>query len=398
MSGDNCRLLLVVPSGTSFLTFFREVAVGWSARGEDVTVATGPDLPGQSPPWPAGIDRLPLPAFRTGAPWNLAVAGWQLARFVSRWNPTIVHAHFAAAVLVAAVAKSVSPPRPRLWIGTYHGMHLAASGQHRSSLVARVEAWAAQRMDRVCVLNDEDQLAIRSYVSDEQVRVVPTCGLGCDLAVFDPSRYPMSVRDATRARLGIASNAFVVAYVGRRTAFKGFDIAVRGFLEAGIDHSAMLFVGSPDRTHAHGLSAAECDALTSDRRFVDVGWQNDVAPLLAVADVCLLPSTREGMPVTAMEALCLGVPVITVDARGCRDVVRDGVDGVVMSEARADSVAAVLRGLAADRPRLDTMAAAAISGRGRFDRSHYVADEIAFYAREVARLRDSADNGARTTL
>jgi glycosyltransferase involved in cell wall biosynthesis len=190
----------------------------------------------------------------------------------------------------------------------------------------------------------------------------------------------------------------VAAYVGRRTAFKGFDIAVRGFLEAGIDHSAMLIVGAPDRTHAHGLSAAECDALTSDRRFVDVGWQNDVAPVLAVADVCLLPSTREGMPVTAMEALSIGVPVITVDARGCRDVVRDGVDGVVLPEARTDSVASVLRGLAADRPRLAAMAAAAIVGRGRFDRSLYVADEIAFYAREVAGLRDRADHGARVTL
>jgi glycosyltransferase involved in cell wall biosynthesis len=92
------------------------------------------------------------------------------------------------------------------------------------------------------------------------------------------------------------------------------------------------------------------------------------------------------------------VPVVTVDARGCRDVVRDGVDGVVMPEARADLVAAVLRGLAADRSRLDTMAAAAIGGRGRFDRSHYVNDEITFYAREVARLRDRADHGTRTTL
>jgi glycosyltransferase involved in cell wall biosynthesis len=241
-------------------------------------------------------------------------------------------------------------------------------------------------MDTVCVLNREDGAVMRSILPANRVRVVASSGVGCDLDACDPTRFSLRSREELRTRLGIHPDALVVAFVGRRTAFKGFDVAVKGFLGARLEQATLLLVGAADDSHGSGLTVAERKIVSADRRIVDAGWQWDVAPYLAVTDVCLLPSVREGLPVTAMEALAMAVPVVTVNSRGCRDVVRDGIDGVVLRAADPELIADSLRTLAADRERLRTMAQAAYDGRSRFDRRHYVAAELELYSDELAAL------------
>jgi len=388
MSEINRRVLLVVPSSTSFHTFFRGVADAWRETGGDLAVAAGPDLPGQTTDWPEAVKRFPLPAFRGGNPWRLFAAGRRLADVVTRWNPAVVHAHFAAGVVAAAVARPVGSNSRRRWVGTFHGLHMSIAGARSvaSRLTAAAEGWAARRMDTVCFLNHEDAVAMRTILPKNRVHVVESSGVGCDLESFDPCRYSAKFRQDFRSLLGIRPDSLVVAYVGRRTAFKGFHVAVRGFMRAGLEQASLLLVGAPDDAHASGLTAAERSALAVDPRVVDAGWQWDVAPYLAVADICLLPSVREGLPVTAMEALSIGVPVVTVDARGCRDVVCDGIDGFVLPAADPGLIAATLRTVSADRDRLCRMATAAVAGRTRFDRRRYVATELELYLKELSLL------------
>jgi glycosyltransferase involved in cell wall biosynthesis len=87
-----------------------------------------------------------------------------------------------------------------------------------------------------------------------------------------------------------------------------------------------------------------------------------------------------------MEALAMGVPVVTVDSRGCRDIVRDGIDGFVLPAADADLIADTLRKMSARRDCLCRMATAAVAGRARFDRRRYVAAELELYSTELSLL------------
>ncbi|MBM4022240.1 MAG: glycosyltransferase family 4 protein [Planctomycetes bacterium] len=386
MSGNRC-LMLVVPSSTSFLAFFRELAEAWIATGGEVTVAAGPDLPGTTADWPAGVDRVVLPAFRGGSPTGLVRTAAALRRAVAARNPAIVHAHFSLAVVLAAAVRGVVERGQRAWLGTFHGMHLGQAASGGSRWLGAAEVWAARRMTAACVLNPEDALALGRHLPGARIRTVPGFGVGCDLSVCSPSRFPAAYRADTRRRLGIPDPAFVVAYVGRRTAFKGFAVATRGFLGAALPDARLMLVGSPDAAHRSGLTLAERARLEADPRIVDLGWQRDVPALLVAADVCLLPSTREGVPVSAMESLAVGTPVITVDSRGCRDVVRHGVDGIVLPLASERLVSGCLIELAADRHRLAALAAAAVMGRDRFDRGLFVAGEIEWYESFVGALR-----------
>lgn len=377
------RVLVVVPSGTSFLTFFRGVADEWRHRGGEIAVAAGPDLAGHdAAAWPAGVERFELPATRLGSPIGLLRGVAALRRHVRRWQPEIVHAHFAASAVVAATTRTTLGRLPIAWLATYHGMHLTAGASSGSQLLAAAELWSARRMTLICVINREDEAAVRGALPSASIYRHASCGVGCDLDAFDPGRHSPAERRSLRARLGIPDDAFVATYLGRQVAFKGFAVAIRGFLEAevaGFD-GWLVLVGTADDAHASGLTDAERRILECHPRIVRAGWQADVAAYLAVADVMMLPSVREGMPVSAMESLAIGTPVITVDSRGCRDVVRDGVDGLVLPAAEPKLVAAAIVRCQTDPALVAALGQAARAGRSRFDRRHYAAEQADLYS------------------
>lgn len=390
MKSSAGRVLLVIPSATSFRTFLTGVAFEWRRRGGAIAVSAGPDLPGDhAGDWPAGVERFEMPGTRLGSPTGLVRATLTLRRQVRQWRPDIVHAHFAASALVAAATRASIWKDSCDWLATFHGMHLAINSTLRSRVVAALERWSARQMTNVCVLNREDRDALAGTVSLSQILLHGGYGVGCDLDAFDPGLFPGAERRRLREAAGIPAEAFVAIYVGRQVAFKGYHVAVRGFLEAeaaGLQ-AWLLIVGAADRAHTSGLTAAERRMVARHPRIIRTGWQQAVAPYLAVADVTLLPSIREGIPVIAMESLALGTPVITVDARGCRDVVRDGVDGVVLPEASPALVARTLAALHGDCVMLRGLSAAAIAGRARFDRRCFATAEADLYSRLIdARL------------
>ena len=72
----------------------------------------------------------------------------------------------------------------------------------------------------------------------------------------------------------------------------------------------------------------------------------------------------------------MGVPVVTSNTRGCRDVVRDGVDGFVLDEPSVDELANIIEELIREPVRLEEMKQAALERRSSFDRKHYVVEQL----------------------
>jgi glycosyltransferase involved in cell wall biosynthesis len=161
---------------------------------------------------------------------------------------------------------------------------------------------------------------------------------------------------------------------------------VRTFLQiAGNDpRLRLLLLGAPDPLHPSGLTSAEDRARKNCPKILDVGWTADVASYLAISDVVVFPSLREGMPVCLMEALAMGVPVITRASRGCRDVVRHGRDGLVLHDCTADSLGRAMKRLAQDDGLRGRFSAEALAGRQRFDRRIFIREQIDLYREHAA--------------
>ena len=139
---------------------------------------------------------------------------------------------------------------------------------------------------------------------------------------------------------------------------------------------------APSGTPSSARSAARAAALLGPR-LVRLGYRTDVARLLAAADVFCLPSHFEGLPMSIIEAMLAGLPVIATDIRGPREQVVDGRTGLLVPPASVAPLAAALTRLG-DDPAL--RAAMGAAGRAR---ALDLFDEAKVLARTVALLEGS---------
>jgi ribosomal protein S18 acetylase RimI-like enzyme len=159
-------------------------------------------------------------------------------------------------------------------------------------------------------------------------------GNGTDLRVFDPDAVPPARLAELRRELGIAPDAMVVGMVGRLVREKGYEEYFRAAraIRARRPDVVFLAVGPFDPDKGDALSGADWTSVGQDVLFT--GYRGDVRDLLALMDVFVLPSWREGMPRSAIEAAAMGRAMVLTDIRGCREVARDGVEALPMVPAR----------------------------------------------------------------
>jgi N-acetyl-alpha-D-glucosaminyl L-malate synthase BshA len=137
------------------------------------------------------------------------------------------------------------------------------------------------------------------------------------------------------------------------------------------------------------------DRVQAEAEARELGVQNDVhflgkieavAPLLAGADLFLLPSSSESFGLSALEALACGVPVIATAAGGVPEVIRDGETGVLCPVGDIEAMSAAAVSILSDRSRWQSMsAAAAADARARFSLDAVVAAYESFYEYTLAR-------------
>jgi glycosyltransferase involved in cell wall biosynthesis len=141
----------------------------------------------------------------------------------------------------------------------------------------------------------------------------------------------------------------------------------------------------PDVVFAIAGEGPERERLVSKAAAVGVaervrwlGHRDDVPALLAAADVFVLPSLNEGLPLAAMEAMLAAVPVVAADAGGTGEIVRDGVTGLLVPPGDARALGESIRALLGDRARATRLAGAA---RELIEREHSAAAMVAATSR-----------------
>jgi glycosyltransferase involved in cell wall biosynthesis len=166
--------------------------------------------------------------------------------------------------------------------------------------------------------------------------------LGFDLAAFTGA----PARDVARARLGVDTTRPLVVLVARLVPVKDVTTFVRGvaILRQRIPGVQAVVVG--DGTERTGLEALARE-LGLDDTVAFWGWRADIENVYAAADVVALTSLNEGSPVTLIEAMSCGRPVVATRVGGVPDVVADGESGLLVPprdpEALANALAALLR-------------------------------------------------------
>jgi glycosyltransferase involved in cell wall biosynthesis len=280
------------------------------------------------------------------SPLRDLVATVRLARLIRRERPDILHTHTAKAGTVGrAAAVLAGRHAPPIVIHTFHGHVLRGYfGPVRTRFFRLLERWLARRTTALIAVSPQvrDDLVVLGVAPAEQF-VVIRLGIELDERVAGERNG----RAESRRYLGIEPERFAVGWIGRMTAVKRTDdilVAFRRLRDEGVDAVLCLVGDGPDRPHlerrAHELG------VISDTLFL--GYQEDVAPFYAAFDALVLPSSNEGTPVSAIEALAAGRPVVATRVGGVPDVVREGEDGFLVEPGATDDLADRLVELARD--------------------------------------------------
>jgi glycosyltransferase involved in cell wall biosynthesis len=300
------------------------------------------------------------------SPWRDLVAVVELVRLLRRERPEIVHANSSKAGVLGRLAALLA--RVPIRIFTVHGWAFSA----HSGLSSRLYRWA-DRLVRplttvtICVAESELSSGVRA-------------------ATCDPARtlvIPNAVDVAAAPRTRHAGDPRRIVTVGRLQRPKDFVTLVRALqaLPAGVFELVVVGEG-PDRRRVEqeirGLGLSDRVHLYGERR--------DVRELLAGSDLFVLSSSSEGMPLSVLEAMAAGLPVVASRVGGVPELVVDGVTGILVAPGDEQELAAALRRLL-DDPALRRRLGDAGRARAeeRFDLESFWRAHLTLYSRELAR-------------
>lgn len=367
------------------------LARGLGARGHHVLVmaprpAAGQAVgdvgsPGPEPrhAWLASyqLPRLAPPSYRM--PWPLPGGGADARRFA----PDIVHAHspFVSGMLARRIATAAGAPL----VFTHHtrfaeyGHYLGPlAGPGRALTDAYLRRWWASCSAIIAPSTDlADEIRRRLPLGRrERVSVIPT---GIDVAGIRAVR-PVDVRELA----GWPADAIVVASLGRLAAEKSpmtvLDAMALAF--AHVPELRLLMIGGGPQEEALRRRARQADM--AGRVHLTGGLPRPEALAhLAGADLFVFASRTETQGLVLAEALAAGLPSIALDGPGVRDSVRDGIDGRIVAAdptgERAERLAQVIEGMAAQTAEWEAMAERARADAGRFAVEQRVAETEALY-------------------
>ena len=309
--------------------------------------------------------------------WNPradAIAFRELMGIFRRERFDLVHMHNPKpGFLGRLAARAAGVP---LVVNTVHGFYtLPEDPLPRRALVLGLE-WIAARVSDLELYQSEEDLAWSRRVGVVRGRRSELLGNGTDLSRFDPARVSAERVAEVRADLGIPDGATVIGTVGRLVAEKGYRELFAAAERIRASRPDVWFLAAGDRDPDKGDAIDAASLPGPDQGFVFAGWRRDVPEILAAMDVFVLASWREGLPRSAIEAAAMARPLVVTDIRGCREVVRDEIEGLIVPPRDPERLAEAIARLVDEPPLRDKLGGAARARAvERFD-ERAVADRV----------------------
>jgi glycosyltransferase involved in cell wall biosynthesis len=295
-----------------------------------------------------GIRHVPLKqATRSMAPHRDLLAMNELFRILRQLRPDIVHTHNPKPGIYGRLAARAA--KVPVVVNTVHGLYaLPEDRLLKRSVVYGLERIASTCSQAELLQNEEDLPVLRRLgIPAAKLRIL---GNGIDLDRFDPHRIEVSRRKDLRRSWGIPDDAVVCGVVGRLVWEKGYReiFAAASDLRERAPHLRFVVIGPSDDDKADGISPADRWTAARLGNVTFVGMRSDVDECYSAFDLFVLASHREGFPRAAMEAAAMGLPVVATDIRGCRQVVDDGVTGMLIPVRSVPALTDAIETLAGD--------------------------------------------------
>ncbi len=257
----------------------------------------------------------------------------RLRRLLMREKPSLIHNFTIKCAVYGSITGRLCGVRAR--INAVAGMGYVFTSADLKARLLRPAVTALLRLalggnDARLILQNKDDVALfqsAGLVDAKRIRIIPGSGVDCTRFVTrkETDRSP-PLRVLLAARL--LWDKGVAEYIAAARQLLGKGRKIR-----------FILAGAPDPGNPAAVPVEEIGEWVKEGVVEWLGHVDDMARLLASVDIMVLPSYREGLPKGLIEGGASGLPLVTTDVPGCRDVVTDGVDGLLVPARSADALA-----------------------------------------------------------
>ena len=368
------KLILFANTDWYLYNFRRSLALALRDAGHDVLLVS-PDGPYGEKLRALGLRWEPVPMDRRSLnPLREALVLVHLARLFRREQPDIVHGFTIKCAVYGSLAARMAGVPGR--VNAVAGMGYVFIS---NSLKARVLRPIVRLLLRLAlgghgarlILQNPDDVALfeqAALVDSTQVRLIPGSGVDCSrFAARQPrnSDGPWRVLLASR----LLWDKGIAEYIEAARQLRGQGRELQ-----------FLLAGDPDPGNPAAVDEAMVRGWVAEGIVQWLGHVDDMPALFASVDMVVLPSYREGLPKGLIEAAACALPLVTTDVPGCREVVSDGVDGLLVPARDADTLARAIARLQDDPELAQRLGEAArAKALAEFDERIVIARTMAVY-------------------
>lgn len=328
------RLLMITTTAATLQAFLLPFADDFRRQGWQVAAAAGDTAAHAaiSSHFDAVYD---LPFQRRIGP-ELLQAAWRLRRIVAQFKPELIHVHTPVAAALARLAL-IGSRVPLVY--TVHGFHYQADKKGiKNQLYLTIEHVLAPFTTHLITINPED-LAVAQRLA------VPASympGIGVDPVQWRPDPQTLESQEALSKQLGIPASAPALLMIAEFNPDKRHSDLLQAFAQITprYPQAYLLLAGQGPLQPTIAKQAAQLK-IADQVRFL--GHRRDIPALIQRATAIILPSVREGLPRSLLEAMSMSRPIVVSNVRGCRQLGAQG--GLVYPAGDIDALAQHLAAL-----------------------------------------------------
>lgn len=352
----------------------------------DVSIISSPDVELQHILKSEDVLTYAVSMERGISPIKDIVSLLNMVKALRKLKPDIVHSYTPKAGLITMLAGFIC--RIPIRIHTFTGLVFPTSNCIKKRILIWMDMLICICATKIVPEGNGVKKDLMSYsITKKPLEVIGSGNIaGVDTSIFNKQAVINNgLHLHLIKQLDLPVNAMIFCFVGRFSPDKGFYELLTAFNTLP-DDAHLLLVGEMDERLP--LSNEITQTLNNHPRIHDIGWQNDVRPALAISNVLVLPSYREGFPNTPLQAGAMELPCIVTDVNGCNEIIKPNFNGWVIPVKNSDALAkAMLKAMrAGNLVELGQQARENIVGK--FERQSHWLNMLSFYNAQLANLAE----------
>jgi glycosyltransferase involved in cell wall biosynthesis len=281
-----------------------------------------------------GVKTYPVELTRQITPVKDKIALYKLYIYFKKEKPFIVHTHTPKAGLIGMLAAYLAKVPHRLH--TVAGLPLMETTGLKRILLNYTEKITYKCANSVYPNSEGLKKIIvkHHFCPENKLKIIGSgSSNGINTGYFSPSQISEQETISLKKELNISETDIVFCFIGRIVKDKGINELIAAFSQLSIVNcklSIKLLLVGPFEQELDPLLPETEKEILNNPNIITTGFQIDVRPYLAISDVFVFPSYREGFPNVVMQAGAMALPCIVTDINGCNEIIKDNVNGLIV--------------------------------------------------------------------